>query len=474
MRYIVIKFLLVMMLFSMSGFCIIITKDNIIAKKDIQLSISGMAAIEEGQFVQGHHDTLGTNRNQPIWVSFPYPVWLHRAYARLTIEAFVQDRLHIIISPEVKLYSDSYPLQYVPSPKTAYNFAQRSFVDIVDGEGIYSFGDINNPYLQIAGGVFPFKYNPDASNLGEYLFRSGCYPPYLYTSFDRAYSRLAGIKLSSTLWGSLHQDLLLTTETQVQPLFDWSLSYLVNYKILSIFDLGAGISFNRLFSVAGAATTPQTDSTNTTTGNQYLTANGDSSYYSFKGIKLMGRISIDPKGLLPAHVADIFGKEDCKIFAEAAVLGIKNYPAYRYRDPENADSTLIKDTLRDYYGDLLNRIPIMFGINIPTFKLLDELSVQGEWYGWPYMDAFFYQNQVGLSATPIPRYIGYTRDDYKKDSWKWSVYAKKTLLKHFSIIGQMSRDHTHHDIYFEAAEDDNEVFTRTNEWGWWLKLQYKF
>ena len=462
------------MLFSISGFCVIITKDNFITNKNIRLSISGMGAIEEGQFVKAHHDTFGTDGNAPFWIPSPSPVWLHRVYARLTFEAYVQERLHIIISPEVKLYTDSYPFKYAPQPTNSYFFTQRSFVDVSDGEGIYSFGDINSPFLQIAAGVFPFKYNPDASNLGEYLFRSGCYPPYLYTSFDRAYSRLAGMRISSNLWGSLQQDLLFTTETQVQPLFDWSLSYLVGYKFLSIFDIGAGISFNRLFSVFGAVTTPQTQSTGTTVGNGYLTENGDSNYYTFKGTKLMGRLSIDPKGLLPTNVANIFGKEDCKIFAEAAVLGTTNYPAYMYRDPDNGDSTLIKDTLRNYYSDITKRIPIMFGFNVPTFNLLDMLSVQGEWFGWPYMDAFYYVNKAGINATPIPRYIGFTRDDYKKDSWKWSVNAKKTLFQHLSIIGQMSRDHTHHDIYFEAAEDDNEVFTRTNEWGWWLKLQYKF
>ena len=32
--------------------------------------------------------------------------------------------------------------------------------------------------FSLSGGLFPFKYNSDASNLGEYLFRSGPYPSY--------------------------------------------------------------------------------------------------------------------------------------------------------------------------------------------------------------------------------------------------------------------------------------------------------
>jgi hypothetical protein len=338
MRLYAFKFLIIIMLSSISGFCVIITKDNIITNKNIQLTISGSAALEEGQFVNSHHDTLiGNNGNQPMWAPSPGPIWLHRAYARLTFEAWVQDRLRIIVSPEVKLYVDSYPLVDVPSPKNYYLFTQRSYVDIADGEGIYSFGDLNKPYLQFVAGVFPYKYNPDAANLGEYLFRSGCYPPYLLTSFDEPYARLSGLQIKFNPIENLKFDALLTTETKAQPLYDWSLSFIADYKISSFINVGAGIDFNRLFSVYGDVTTPTTQSTGSSVGNEYLTANGDSSYYSFKGTKLMGMLSIDPKGLLPSNLANIFGKEDCKFFGEAAVLGATNYPAYKYRDPDNGD-----------------------------------------------------------------------------------------------------------------------------------------
>jgi hypothetical protein len=188
----------------------------------------------------------------------------------------------------------------------------------------------------------------------------------------------------------------------------------------------------------------------------------------------MGRISFDPKGLLSGSAVNIFGKEDCKIFAEAAILGTTDYTAYKYRDPRNGDSTIILDSLRNYYSKLKDRVPVMFGMNFPAFKLLDVVSIQGEWYGWPYTDALYYQTKAGQNATPVPIYLNYSRDDYKKDNWKWSVYFKKTLFQHFSIIGQLARDHSHHDSYYEILKDDNEVFTRPNEWGWWLKLQYNF
>jgi hypothetical protein len=460
-----------MLLFAVSGFCVALNIENLVSQKNLQFS--GFAALEEGQFVKGHHLTIrddttyganGTEHFEP----FLYPVWIHRVYARLKLETYIKERLHVIVSPEFRLWFDSYPSVDV-SDQSQYPFRPRSDASIADGEGIYSFGDLNKPFLQIAAGIFPFKYNPDASNLGEYLFRTGCYPPYIVTSFDVSYVRLAGLRLSSDLFENLHQDLLLTTETQVQPLYDWSLSYLIGYKIPSLLDIGAGVNFNRLFPIADTLTTPKWPS------NQYITSSGEQKYYSFSGIKLMGRVTIDPKGLLPKNATAIFGNEDCKLFAEAAVLGLTDIKAYKYRDPDNGDSTPVLDSLNNFYGDLKNRIPIMFGINVPTFKLLDEFSIQGELYSWPYVDALYYQTtQIRLTAKPPALYVKYSRDDYKKDNWKWSIYAKKTLMNHFSIIGQAARDHSHHDIYDQKFKDDNEVFTRNDEWGWWLKLQYNF
>jgi hypothetical protein len=92
------------------------------------------------------------------------------------------------------------------------------------------------------------------------------------------------------------------------------------------------------------------------------------------------------------------------------------------------------------------------------------------------MDALYNQTTNGATATPQQDYFytNYSLNAYKKDSWKWSVNATKTIYNHLSIIGQLSRDHTHHDEYYENLIDNNEVFTKNNEWGWWLKLEYKF
>ena len=423
---------------------------------DIKLGISGMAGIEESQFVKGYF--LG---NQ-VGGKLPYPVWNHRSYVQLGIDAFIGDRLHIIVAPQVYLWSNTYP-ETIEGDHLGLFFKQWSFVSIADGEGIMSFGDKQKPFLQFAAGVMPFKYKSDAYNLGEYLFRSGTYPSFVITSFDHPSATLAGIRLSSTLFENLHQDLLLTCETQVMPLYDWSLSYLVGYKVPTLLDIGAGASLYRWFPAAGVLTSPQASVYG---GNQYIDTNGNTNYYTFKGIKLMGRASFDIKGFLPKSASNLMGFEDAKIFAEVAVLGVQNYPAF--------DSLHIRVTSFDYYGDIKQRIPIMFGCNFPTFKLLDVLSIQGEWWNWPYLNSFFNPRNQGEYPVPLGTTGGLTPDDLKNGYLKWSVYAKKEVIKGFSVIGQLANDHTFHESYYPVYTSYAEAFIKHGDWGWWLKCQFAF
>ena len=49
--------------------------------------------------------------------------------------------------------------------------------------------------------------------------------------------------------------------------------------------------------------------------------------YTFAGTKIMARFSFDMKGLIPADsLFGLLGKEDLKLYGEATILGLKNYP----------------------------------------------------------------------------------------------------------------------------------------------------
>jgi hypothetical protein len=469
--------ILLLVLFSaFSGFPVTVSKESFINDKKIE--ISGSASITEGQYRAGHHYTTRTDsvttggsfHDEP----FPAPLWIHGAQLDLKLEAQPMEKFKVIVHPVFEIWYDQYPVEDITN-HSLFPYREHWNVDIAQGEGIYNFGNNEKPYLSLEAGIFPFKYNADAVNLGEYLFRSGCYPPFITTSFDYPYATLAGLRIHSTLFGNLQQDLLLTTETKVQPLYDWSLSYLINFAVPSLLDIGAGVNFNRIFSVADEVTTPSTVAGKPNPTDQYIDSKGDTLYYSFKGIKLMAKVGIDPKGLLPSGARSIFGKEDGKIYAEAAVLGLKNINSYKYYSPDGTTEALLPDTSTNYYNDVKKRIPIMFGLNVPAFKLLDLCAIQGEWYGWDFKNALYYQTTGGQNAIPGPAAgRSYTADAYKNDNWKWSLNLKKTFMGHFSVIAQFSRDHTRTVSYYEKYKDENEMFTKGNEWGWWLKLKYGF
>lgn len=444
---------------------------NIQITQDTRLKISGTAAVLGGQFVKAHYDSCterGTTTN--VYAPFPYPVWVYSAYARIRLDAWVRERLHIIVSPEVRLWTNTMPASELIPNRPTNPLRQYSTVTIADAEGICSFGDLQKPFLSIAVGVFPYKYNQSANNLGEYLFRSGCYPPFMITDFDRPYATLTGLRLSSMLFDHLYQDLLLTTETQVQPLYDWSLSYLASIKVPSLLEMGGGISFYRLLPISDSLTSPQVPL------SSYVTNKGERRYYTFSGTKLMAHLSFDLKGLLPASVSGIFGQEDLKISSEIALLGITDQPpAYTYEYDAQGDSSLVPDSTKNYYRKISDRIPVMVGINLPTFKLLDILSVQLEWYRWPYANGFYASTSDNSWVVPLPERVDNL--DLTKSSLKWSVYLKKTVYRGFSVIAQCANDHTHQDVYenFGTMYHDNlGTFLTSSDWGWWLKLQYNF
>ena len=58
--------------------------------------------------------------------------------------------------------------------------------------------------------------------------------------------------------------------------------------------------------------------------------------------------------------------------------------------------------------------------------------------------------------------------------WKWSLYAKRSLLHHVSIIGQVARDHIIPKT-FEMSNtfaDVTDVTLRPGDYWWVLKMRF--
>jgi hypothetical protein len=372
-------------------------------------------------------------------------------------------------------------------------------------------------------GMFNYKYNPQASNLGEYLFRSGPYPTYVMTGaygfINNSAATLQGAKSRFTA-GNFSADLFLTTETTMPPMYDLSLAGVVKYTTPeSLLTAGLGVNLKRLVSVRPSKTqvkspsnawftgpdgakyagNPQVYGVEATFYERKLTAartagSIDTVYYSQKFsaaaakrdsvtawvnptsvfkpsyayYDLAGQIvdvmlTLDIKKLFPGS-SSLFGPEDLKIFAEAALLGISDYPIF--------------------YENKADRIPVMAGINLPGFRFFDLISLQFEYFPSPHINS--YASMVGSNyATPAqvdplfdPMLSGRDyADQLSKDDFSWSLLVQKTVGKRISVAFQAARDHARlvsETTWAGPFLDPNEVFYKSggDNWYWMMRVGF--
>lgn len=327
------------------------------------------------------------------------------------------------------------------SVRTLEYAAKKVVPALLDACLEYRLGGLlfTNDTLSIELGYFPFKYNSQSTNLGEYMFRSGTYPGWLVSGFEHSIDRpkLAGVHFSHTMGSflSLKQDLIVNTELDVIPYRDISLTYIATPSLGRAFNLGLGVQMARLIALDPHKTTIGSDPLYNNRFEPKIgyidTTTGDTIKYTFRGTKLMGRAMFDVKELFGGG-AGIFGSEDLKIYGEAALLGVKNYLGW-YNKPNE-------------------RIPMMIGFNFPAFKLLDVLSIEVEHYKSPYANA---QDYIWKGSSPVPyiagrpsaAYVNYDREwndsmAITDDDIRWSIYASKKIGNHVRLSAQAACDHT--------------------------------
>ncbi len=382
-------------------------------------------------------------------------VWLERAVIGTSINAVVNKHVRFDFTGEGEMaFSYLYDVPFADISTNATRQTRFMYYP-TRGEGSYLFGDTARPFLTIGVGYFPFKYNPDARNLGEYLFRTRTYPNYIDNSFDKPFNRLLGVRIESTLFESLRQDLLLTSEANQYPLQDVSISYVAGYSLLKMFDIGAGIDFDRLFPAHPLATMPKNfnnlviyrDTVKASDGVTDSVIADTSGYYTFGGTKLMVRIAFDPKPLFPSG---IFGPSDLRIYGEAAVLGTKNYPRY--------------------YEDIWQRTPIMFGFNIPAFRVLDVATLEFEKFDSPWPNSYEVPFRTG---NPLP-YVQKSHRSFSHSEWRWSLFLERRIAGVFVIKAQFARDHLHPIETNSLRPETFDVLPQPDNWWWTIKVQYGF
>jgi hypothetical protein len=430
-------------------------KDND-TSDNLSVTTGGFVGFENGQIVKGFSGKSSIQLDKG---------WQEKMLVQFSSNFTYKERLKLVMAVEGQL-GFSFP----QSVNDMDNQLPRFWLYPADVTATYTLGNMTQPYLQFGFGYFPFKYNKYVRNLGEFLFRSGTYPPYILNSFNTPFARLLGLRVSSTLFGSLKQDLLFTSDAAIFPTQDFSLSYLTHYTIANCLEIGAGVSLAHFFSIEGRLTSPTQfpdpmDTTRFTSPNynekkldMYITSSGDTAYYSFKGIKPVAMFGFDPKPLLPSSWSKVFGKDDGLLYGEICVIGWQDFKNY------NTDTNVARSP---DYSNRLDRTVAMVGVNVPAFKALDVLSLECEYFPNRYSNS--YKNVIDLN---LPIY--FYNPSEKITSFKWSLYAKKTFLDRYSIIGQIARDHMRPSFpsYVDMERDD--VLKRDSDWWWVLRAMVKF
>lgn len=426
-------------------------------------SLSGYGFWQFGQVVKGD------NGGSPIEHQ-----WMTSALCGFSVESDLNSRLKVLISPEFRLY--------FPFPELNNNLSTKranSVAIINDMNGTILFGDVDRPFAEWRTGIFTYKYNDNARDFGEYIYRTGTYPPFSITDFDFPKARLCGTSLRVKPVTGLSLDMLLTTELQYAPLYDFSLAYFGKYSFKNIVTVGAGIDFARLLSVDDAKTSPDSSAGATMSGIDkisYRKPDGTVGFYSFKATKLMATLSFDPKPLLPFR--DIFSAADLQLYGEIGLTGfpIKSIPdsIFQY----------------DYYSDITRLMPMMFGFNFPIYSLINQLvnvifSVQApismnddvlsfEFEYFPSRMPNDYHNAMAGQAIPYYEpFGGYFPGMFRDREWGWAFYTHKEIISGFSVTAQFAFDHLRMS-YLDGSTSTNEALTTKGHWYWVTKLGYSF
>jgi hypothetical protein len=190
------------------------------------------------------------------------------------------------------------------------------------------------------------------------------------------------------------------------------------------------------YEVSNGGLTPLTDANDSI---------ASSDYYTFAGQKAMVRASASFGKLLGGP----FAPHELKLYGEAIVLGLKDYPTF--------------------YETLSDRIVYMAGVNLPTFGLLDMLSVEYEYAPNPYENSTE-GPFINKSVTPfVPDWGSYKQ--FKDDDVKWTVYARKNVYDGFSLNLQVANDHIRMLDQF-STPDFREYMQEKKSWYWSVKMAY--
>lgn len=467
------------------------------------------AFVDAGQVIQGSLSSEDGSTSRKVENLF-----LNRDGIALTYSGTVNEKLHMNIGVGGLFW------KAVPETPDAGSKRINFGPGISEASGRYDFTD----HATLKFGFFGYKYNPDAVNLGEYLLRSEAYPTVVQTGSmggwvwmnSNEYKSMGAQFTWTSPSGTWRHDVLLFSEFNQSPLFDFSPSYVVTGKPARVVEVGAGVSLHRWLPIEPSRTTPRgpnntyveidnfpaygivdpfsavytpissggtlkeirsrisslvdttggfphsvvRDSVDADGNLIYVRNDNDSilrirksEHLTFKAVKVMGRASLDVGGLLDLPPSS----GPFKLFGEVAVLGIQDQPYY--------------------YEDVTARIPVMLGVSVPTFGILDLLTFQLEYLKNDYPDN---NSQQFINSVPQPAFPGdnpveyaarKSAGQYRDDDLKWTAYLKKTLVPGLEAYLQVANDHFRVQD-FNAQPSFMPLTQKPSDWYYMLRLQW--
>ncbi len=249
---------------------------------------------------------------------------------------------------------------------------------------------------------------------------------------------------------------------------DISLTYVGSYNMGGIFEIGAGLSMNRLIPFRPSETTPSSDEslilevtaqtmavsqpTDTIINipawegpkkywasdsvNRTLAAFGitnpdtipikTETKLTFKSTKVMVRASLDFKPVFGLEEDDGWKNGQFRLYGEVEINGVQNYP--------------------HYYKTMANRTAKMIGLSLPTWKILDYFSIELQHYPTKMpnnFQAIFEENHPAPYLTWMGDKSKWSPDSsyWNKNNIKWSVAAQRHVTEGFTIMAQLASDH---------------------------------
>ena len=142
---------------------------------DSKVSLYGYIDFEMGQIVKGRFQDKQYSH-----------LWLENIHGRLGLQYRPYDWLAMRCGAELRVWYNTFP----GSAQSDWSNGMAKYFStyLHEAQGIFTLLDNESLSMDLAIGYFPYKYNPEARDLGEYLFRSGTYPAFLVNSFDMPYS----------------------------------------------------------------------------------------------------------------------------------------------------------------------------------------------------------------------------------------------------------------------------------------------